>query len=553
MSNNGIGSVGGRSLWQWLQDATRIHYPTNTAAGMLQNVQPVDRSGDYAAERQGAFTNPAPSPFADDRDRGSGALQQMQGPSMTIGDLTGLGGLSGLLGALGSMTGQMSQNAQQQQQNNAPWATYTPSQYEYQPVQLPDAQEFKFRQNDYTQQAQDMAAKAYGPQFAAIDAATKEAKSRNTQQDQLVQGLGTNLLADLGKSQSAQQERLATAAADATAAGKAQAGDIAASRDNSNAQVAKLLAQYGTADAMGRNLQQGADESAYQQGRATEKAGNIAAQYAKEKTDKADYNDEINRATELQTSSDRQDLISQLNQALYGYGQQRQAGLADQASTANDLAFKLSDRDFQNQQAQYGAYNDQINRATQVALADAAARNQVGLANMQSSDAAAANAANVANQQRQSTMSLQAQQAQAEQDAAAAAQDQANKDREYDLERTKFQTGAELDQDKFKYQQQQDAQNPQGGLTFEQQDPLTQVRTLVTQQTGSQVQADQAVAFLGQLAGDPVYRNLPKYEFMMKASEEAQKNPSLNARVVANAAAQYWDAFMSKGSTGGLG
>jgi hypothetical protein len=248
--------------------------------------------------------------------------------------------------------------------------------------------------------------------------------------------------------------------------------------------------------------------------------GQIASQGAAQN----DYLTSVGNAESTQGTVSRENLLADLGNVLRQYDQQRIGLKGDERSTAQQIADSLQQKDFSLQQANYGGYKDSYDA-------------QVGQVQFGA-------------QQQQAAAAAQAAAQQAAYQHAQDVQQQANQDRNYELDLSKFQTGLATDQAKIDLQRQ--AQNPGilGSATKDSTDPLGKVTFAATQATGDPNKGQTYVNFVDsfvrqleangaslQSIGNPV-------AFATQVADNA-RSQGLDPSVASRVAAAWW-ANMTK-------
>lgn len=286
--------------------------------------------------------------------------------------------------------------AQQQQTYSPPPQLPMP-----QMVSLPSVPEPpKFKLNDFTDQANAQAAKAYSPEFAALDAARQQINQNYTGAKQVIGGLYDQ--ANQAISQNTQDLAAANAAAqqaaqDRAAQAQTNIGDMYAS---SQGQMADLLAKLGAGTKAGADiLPRGAEQQAWAKAMAQQASQNNLASLQRKGAADAAYEKGIGQAIAQEGRVQQQNLIGQKSNYLAQNQQNVLNAKAQQAQQALALANALQQSDFGLQQANYGAAQDAYNNMIgQAQFAQGQLNNQYD-AQLQQAQANQQYAASVAQQQ----------------------------------------------------------------------------------------------------------------------------------------------------------
>lgn len=211
---------------------------------------------------------------------------------------------------------------------------------------------------DFTQQANDMAASAYGPMYAALQQGKQNATGQYNTSDAVVKGLYDKLGAEIAASGARQQQGYAdagTAAADRYAELQKTIGaNYQAAAD----QEGQMLQQQGLQQAAGATLP---DDRAFAQNQAATTGAAQQDYFAKQGQAEGDYFAKLGVAGSTEGNVQRQNLVKDLANVLNQYDQQNLTLQGQQAQSAQDIAMRLSDQDFQTQQANAGLQSDAYN------------------------------------------------------------------------------------------------------------------------------------------------------------------------------------------------
>src|SRR5690242_4072848 len=225
-------------------------------------------------------------------------------------------------------------------------------------LDLPQFQAPQFQIRDFTDQANQQAASAYGPQYAAIDAAKQTQQGQYQRSDKIVAGLYQNLVDSLAKRAVETKDQYQQAGEQQKAATSDLQKEIADTYNSSAQQQAALMGQLGIQEAAPAVLKQGTGDSNFQQGQAALQGNAQGNAIAQQGQGQQDYARNVQNAEETQGTVAREGLLHDLSTVLAQYDQQRLGIAGDQSRTALDLAQNLSNQDFQLQQANYGGYRD---------------------------------------------------------------------------------------------------------------------------------------------------------------------------------------------------
>jgi len=203
-----------------------------------------------------------------------------------------------------------------------------------------------------------MAASAYGPMYAALQQGKQNATGQYNTSDAVVKGLYDKLGAEIAASGAKQQQ------------GYADAGTAAANRYSelqkqigSNYQAAadqegQMLQQQGLQQAAGDTLP---DDRAFAQNQAATTGAAQQDYYAQQGQAEGDYFAKLGVAGSTEGNVQRQGLVKDLANVLNQYDQQNLTLQGQQSQSAQDIAMRLSDQDFQTQQANAGLQSDAYN------------------------------------------------------------------------------------------------------------------------------------------------------------------------------------------------
>jgi len=286
-----------------------------------------------------------------------------------LGSMLGSGGLAALGkslgGGLGGGTG-MQQQEQPQPDMSMP-DVGSPPQF----------QQPSFNINDFTGEANSIAAQIYGPQYAAIDQAKQGAQGQYQRSDQALEKLYSNLVDSIAQRQVQTAQQYADAGAKSAASTDALAGQIGQTYNASQQQQADMMAKLGIQEAAPDTLDRGTEDSAYQQSQARIQGANQQGALQTMGQGQADYAKNLQNAEQTTGVASRESLLNDLGQILAQFDQQKLGLQSDQGSAAMEIANRMTDRDLQLQQMNYGGYRDafdaaqgQYDNASERALAD---------------------------------------------------------------------------------------------------------------------------------------------------------------------------------------
>lgn len=354
---------------------------------------------------------------------------------------------------------------------------------------------------DFTDQANQLAAQAYGPMYAALQAGKTNATGQYNTSDTVVKGLYDRLAAETQASADKSKASYAQAGTDAGARYAALQDQIAQNYNAAQGQENDLLQQNGLQAAASTVLP---DDRGFQQAEVAKSGAAQQDYYAKQGQAEQDYMAKLGLANQTEGNVQRQNLVQQLSQVLNQYDQQNLQLQGQQSQSAMDIANRLSDQDFQLQQANAGLQ------------ADAFSAN----ANAQGNAAQLAQQA-YSNQYQQYRDQIGDQQF----------------NRQQDLQDNKYRTDLAM--------AAADMQAKQGGtgLEFNQLPPQQQVVAQGDQLTGGQGQ--QYFDFLNQFIGgqDPNQYNLQTFSTeVAKAAASRGLNPSVAMAL----AGSFWQRIMNR-------
>ena len=204
---------------------------------------------------------------------------------------------------------------------------------------------------DFTGQANDLAAQAYGPLFQAIEAGKTNAQGQYNTSDQVVKGLYDKLVSDTqasGVQQGQQYDQASQEAAGRAKALQDRQGQVYG--ESANTQTA-LLERLGQQQSAPQVIAGGLQEQAFQQSQAAQQGDAQQQYYQAGKQNANDYTTGVANAQNTQGTVAREGLVRDLASVLSSFDNQALSGKSQQANTALDLANQLSSRDLQVQTA----------------------------------------------------------------------------------------------------------------------------------------------------------------------------------------------------------
>jgi len=204
---------------------------------------------------------------------------------------------------------------------------------------------------DFTGQANDLAAQAYGPLFQAIEAGKTNAQGQYNTSDQVVKGLYDKLVSDTqasGVKQGQQYDQASQEAAGRAKALQDRQGQVYG--ESANTQTA-LLERLGQQQSAPQVIAGGLQEQAFQQSQAAQQGDAQQQYYQAGKQNANDYTTGVANAQNTQGTVAREGLVRDLASVLSSFDNQALSGKSQQANTALDLANQLSSRDLQVQTA----------------------------------------------------------------------------------------------------------------------------------------------------------------------------------------------------------
>lgn len=216
-----------------------------------------------------------------------------------------------------------------------------------------------FQYNDFTDQANSIAAKNFAPQYQALQMAAQSAQNQYNHADPIIEGLYQKLSGDIRNQAVATQDQAAQQAASRNTQGQNLQNNIAQTYASTQGNQADLLAKLGIQDAAPQTLQSGTNDSAWQQGQAATNTASATDYINATGTNAQNFGNQIATATDTQGAVARQNLIGQLSQALSQVDQQRLGVASDQSQAASSLGMQLSDRDYGQQKDLYSAAQQQ--------------------------------------------------------------------------------------------------------------------------------------------------------------------------------------------------
>jgi hypothetical protein len=340
--------------------------------------------------------------------------------------------------------------------------------------------------------------------------ALNQGRANSTQQyntsDGVVKGLYEKLVGDIktqGQEQAASYDQSSN---DAAARSQALQDKIGQNYNAAQSQEGALLTQLGAEQAAPDMIP---DDRGFQQGQAATAGTAEQDYYGKAKQGNTDYMTSIGAAENTQGTVERQKLLSQLSSVLGQYDQQQLTLTGQQQQSAQDIGMRLSDQDLQlqqlnagQQQASYQMGQDQ--RAAQQAAMDR--QYQMG------------------QDQRQ----------------------QANLDRNYELDQNKFKVDTGMAIAKANADQAGEATDPGAyPKDYENLPVLQQLSVQANSLTGGQGQA--YVDFATQLGNESagILDTIDKQGFMKIAAEKAGKS-GLSQGAAAAIAGSYWTGVLGR-------
>lgn len=395
-----------------------------------------------------------------------------------------------------------------------------------------EAPSFEYR--DFTDQARGQVGGVYAPRYAAIDEAAKRANQQYSRSDQITAGLYQNLANNISKIAQNAAARTSQASQEQTDRTGQLVQDIGQNYSSTQAQEAALLQAMGQQDSAQQVLGNDSADAAYQQSRAQIEGAAQQANNTAQGQTQQDYLSNLSQANNTQGVFSRQQLLANLGDTLSGYEQDRFNLKGDEAAAALQLAQQLSDRDFQLQQANYGAYSDAYDANNQNA------QFQANLSLQQAQNA----------QQQSQWQFEQAFRAQQNQ------REQANLDRQYQLDQAKYGTDLatalaqqRLDQQKFDAEQM----GGEEGLNFDNQDPVSRIISQIANTAnGDANKGKQYYDFVSQMVGgiDPASDTALQLTGSQAAFVNYIKQQAitrgLDPLVAQAAAASYWSNLYGK-------
>jgi hypothetical protein len=392
-------------------------------------------------------------------------------------------------------------------------------------------QQPNFEYRDFSGQAGEQVGGVYAPRYRAIDEAAGRANEHYKRSDTLTAGLYQALSDNIAKIAAGSAARYAAAGQDQTARTNQLVQDTGQNYSSTQQQEAALLEEMGQQEAAREVLGDNSAEQAYQQGQAQRLGEAQQGALIQQGQTQQDYTSNVANADATAGVVARQNLIHNLGNTLSGFEQDRFNLQGDQAQATLQLGQQLSDRDFARQQAQYGAYSDAYGANNQ---------NQQFLANL------GLQKAQMGQQQQQFLYEQQMNQ-------GRNAQQQANLDRQFELDSAKYGTDlATALAEQRLAQQKMDSQGQQG-LEFQNQDPVTRVIGQISSATGGNQSmakdyydfvrsATSAAAASGE---DPAALAGNMFQFVDYIKRAAQAK-GMDPLVAQAAASSFWSNFLGK-------
>jgi hypothetical protein len=211
---------------------------------------------------------------------------------------------------------------------------------------------------DFTQQANDMAASAYGPMYAALQQGKQNATGQYNTSDAVVKGLYDKLGAEIAASGAKQQQGYADAGTAAAQRYSELQKQIGSNYQAAADQEGQMLQAQGLQQAAGDTLP---DDRAFAQNQAATTGAAQQDYFAKQGQAEGDYFAKLGVAGSTEGNVQRQNLVRELSNVLNQYDQQNLTLQGQQSQSAQDIAMRLSDQDFQTQQANAGLQADAFN------------------------------------------------------------------------------------------------------------------------------------------------------------------------------------------------
>lgn len=248
-----------------------------------------------------------------------------------------------------------------------------------------------FQYNDFTDQANAVAAKNFAPQYQALQMAANNAQTQYNKADPIIEGLYQKLSGDIRNQAQATQDQATAQAAARGTQGQDLQSNIANTYASTQNNQADLLAKLGLQDAAPTTLQAGTNDSAWQQGQAATNTASAKDYINATGTNAANFENQTATATDTQGAVARQNLLGQLSSALSQVDQQRLGVASDQSQAASTLGLTLSDRNYGQQKDLYNAATAQQQTAIDRLMQEYQLRS--GIANTAYERQAAANTA----------------------------------------------------------------------------------------------------------------------------------------------------------------
>ena len=376
---------------------------------------------------------------------------------------------------------------------------------------------------DFTDQARGQVGDIYNPRYAAIDAAMQRAQEQYGRSKQVVGGLYENLAKSMAQTAEDTKARYGQAAQEQQARTQQTQADVGQTYSSTQNQEAALLQQLGQQEAARQVLSDNSADSAYQQSQVQREGQAQLANNTMQGNAQQDYLANVGQAQQTGGIVAQQDLLNQLGATNAGYEQDRFNLQGDQAQAALQLAQQLSDRDYQAQaqNAQLGAQAYGINNQN------------AQFSSQQEWD----------RYNQQQALRLQMQQA---------AQQQANSDRDFNLNQSKYATDLATAQAQLRLDQQKQAsQQGYQGLDVNDQDPVSRTMSQITSATGGdQSTAKQYLDFVQQATNAFAANGLDaasiigsQFSFVSEIGRQAQAK-GLNPIVAQAAAAAVWQNLL---------
>jgi hypothetical protein len=225
-------------------------------------------------------------------------------------------------------------------------------------------QPYQFHINDFTDEANMMAAKAYSPQYAALEQAKQQVNQNYDIASKIVDGLYDQATANITSNTNTLNQNYAKAQQQNTRSGQDLQSTIGNTYKQSQQQVTDLLKQLGAGPQAGAAiLPQGAEDQAFQQSEAARLNKAQGDFLTSQQQGTQAYQTGTQQATQQEGNVQQQNLLGEKGNRLNELAQQKLNLSGQQSLQALGLADQLTQQDLGLQQLNYGAGQDYYRNA----------------------------------------------------------------------------------------------------------------------------------------------------------------------------------------------